>query len=129
MFSVMVRTRFNASHSVRIGAAPRETPHGHDWLVEVEVAAAALDRHGLVIDFHRVERLLDECLAEFRGALLNDLPAFADADPTTERVAETIHRRLEQKLGNASGRGRARARLARTTVWETDTCGATYRPA
>jgi 6-pyruvoyltetrahydropterin/6-carboxytetrahydropterin synthase len=123
MLSVTVRVRFNASHSVQIGAAPPETPHGHDWLVEVEIAAAELDRHGLVVDFRRVERLLDECLADFHGALLNELPAFAEADPTTERIAETIHRRLDEKLRGAHGR------LARTTVWETDACGATYRPA
>jgi len=127
MFSVTVRARFNASHSVRIGAAPPETPHGHDWLVEVEVAAPELDRHGLVIDFHRLERLLDECLGDFSGALLNELPAFAEAEPTAERIAATLHRRLDEKLACTHGRlARTHARLMRTTVWETDAFGATY---
>jgi len=122
MFSVTVRTRFKASHSVQIGAEPRETAHGHDWLVEVEAAADALDHHGLVIDFHRVEHLLDECLEDFRGARLDELPAFAAVNATAENVAHTIHRRLDERL-RGSG-----VRLMRTTAWETDSCGGTYRP-
>ena len=122
MFTVTVRTRFSASHSVQIGHAPRETPHAHDWLVEVEVGAETLDRHDLVIDFHRVERLLDECLGDFQGALLDELGDFVSVNPTAERVAEAVFSRLNARLEEDAGT------LFRATVWETATCAATYRP-
>ena len=121
MYTIDVRARFNASHSVRIGTGPREAPHNHDWLVEVEVAADALDRHGLVMDFGRLERLLAECIAEFHGALLDELSDFAESNPTAENVAHAVYRRLEARL--ADGRGT----LARVTVWEAEACSATYR--
>ncbi len=122
MHTIAMRARFNASHSVRIGTGPRETPHGHDWLVEVELGAATLDRHGLVMDFHRVERLLGECLTDFQNALLNALPDFAESNPTAENVAHAVHRRLEARLPQGG------CTLLRTTVWESEQCSATYRP-
>ncbi len=126
MFAVAVRARFSASHSIKVGAGPREAPHAreapheHDWTVEVEVGAETLDRHGLVIDFRRVERLLTECLAEFDGALLDELRDFADSNPTAENVARTIFGKLDARLPQD------RCTLRRVTVWETPTCSATY---
>lgn len=121
MYTIAVRARFSASHSVEVGAAPREAPHGHDWSVEAEIGAETLDRHGLVLDFHRVERLLAECLAGFDGALLDELPDFAEANPTAENVARAIFGKLEPHVP------RGRCTLMRVTVWETPTCSATYR--
>jgi len=122
MYTIAVRTGFNASHSVRVGAAPRETPHNHDWLVEIELAADALDPHGLVMDFTRVKRFLEDAVADFRDALLDELPDFADLNPTAENVAVLVHTRLTARL--TSGR----ADLVRVTVWEAEGCSATYRP-
>jgi len=122
MFTITVRTRLNASHSVQIDQAPREAPHAHDWLVEVELGAAKLDRHDLVIDFHRVERVLRECLRDFDGALLDELPDFAGVNPTAERLAEAVFKRLDARLPNEP------CTLLRATVWETETCAATYEP-
>jgi 6-pyruvoyltetrahydropterin/6-carboxytetrahydropterin synthase len=122
MFTITVHTRFNASHSVQIGRAPREAPHNHDWLVEVELGAPQIDRHDLVADFHRVERLLDECLRDFNGALLDELPDFAGVNPSAERLAEAVFKRLSARLPDEP------CTLLRATVWETDTCAATYRP-
>jgi 6-pyruvoyltetrahydropterin/6-carboxytetrahydropterin synthase len=123
MYTICVRTRFNAAHSVENGAGPRERPHRHDWIVEVECAAAELDRYGLVMDFRVLKQLLEACTADFRDALLDELPAFAALNPTAENVARTVHERLEARL-RAGG-----PRLVRTTVWEAEGCSATYRPA
>lgn len=122
MYAITVRARFKAAHSVQIGTGPREAPHRHDWLVEVEVGARELDRHGLVMDFHALERLLGACVADFRGALLDELAEFAQASPTAENLARAVFRRLEARLTDE------RCALMRTTVWETEGCTATYRP-
>jgi 6-pyruvoyl-tetrahydropterin synthase len=122
MYTISVRTRFNAAHSVETGTGPRERPHRHDWIVEVE-CAAELDRSGLVMDFRVLARLLEACTADFQDALLDELPAFAASNPTAENVARTVHERLEARLP-AGG-----PRLVRTTVWEAEGCTATYRPA
>jgi 6-pyruvoyltetrahydropterin/6-carboxytetrahydropterin synthase len=72
------------------------------------------------MDFHRVERLLRECLRDFNGALLDELPEFADVNPTAERIAEAVFNRLHARLPDGP------CTLLRATVWETETCGATY---
>jgi 6-pyruvoyltetrahydropterin/6-carboxytetrahydropterin synthase len=120
MHTIAVRARFSATHSIRVGSAAREAPHGHDWTVEAELGAETLDRHGLVLDFHRVERLLAECLADFDGALLNELPRFGEVNPTAENVARAIFDKIEPHVP------RGRCTLMRVTVWETPTCSATY---
>lgn len=122
MYTIAVRARFDASHSVRIGTAPREAPHAHEWVVEAEVAADALDRDGLVMDFVRLRGVVQDCIAGFHGALLNELPEFAELNPTAENVARTIYGRLDGQLGED------RATLAGVTVWEAEGCRATYRP-
>ena len=104
------------------GARPREAPHSHDWLVEVEAGANELDRDGLVMDFHALERFLKACLADFQGALLDELADFARSSPTAENVARIVFGRLEARLPDE------RCALVRVTVWETENCGATYRP-
>jgi 6-pyruvoyltetrahydropterin/6-carboxytetrahydropterin synthase len=121
MYAITVRARFKAAHSVQIGTRPREAPHSHDWLVEVEVGAHELDRDGLVMDFHALERLLNECLADFQGALLDERADFAPSSPTAENVARTVFGRLEARLPDE------RCVLVRVTVWETESCAATYR--
>jgi 6-pyruvoyltetrahydropterin/6-carboxytetrahydropterin synthase len=73
------------------------------------------------MDFRRLGRFLEECTADFHGALLNELPAFAESNPTAENVARTVYGRLEGKLAED------RATLARVTVWEAEGCSATYR--
>ena len=121
MYTITVRAHFNASHSVKVGSGPREAPHAHEWTVEAEVGAETLDRHGLVIDFHRGERLLSDCVADFNGALLDELPDFGQVNPTAENVARAIFGKLERQLP------RERCTLMRVTVWETPTCSASYR--
>jgi 6-pyruvoyltetrahydropterin/6-carboxytetrahydropterin synthase len=122
MYTIAVRAGFKASHSVRVAPGPREAPHAHDWLVEAEVGADALDGDGLVMDFRRLARLLAECIADFEGALLDELPAFAAINPTAENVAHVVYRGLEAGLAEGGGT------LVRVTVWEAKGCSATYRP-
>jgi len=122
MYAITVRACFNASHSVEVGDGPRERPHGHDWMVEVECSAEELDAYGLVMDFRLLTRFLEDSVADFRGALLDELPEFADSNPTAENVARTVHHRLEARLRAG------RCALVRATVWEAEGCSATYRP-
>ena len=70
------------------------------------------------MDFRVLARLLEACVADFRDALLDKLPAFAASNPTAENVARTVHERLEARLPRGSPGGGPR--LVRTTVWEAE---------
>lgn len=48
-----------------------------------------------VIDFHELERRVDEIIAPWNGRNLNDLPPFdSQVNPSAERVAEVVGRAL-----------------------------------
>jgi len=74
-----------------------------------------------VMDFHLLERLMDEVISPLHNRNLNDLPAFASINPSAENVAVHVARSLRLP-------GDAQVRLASVEVWETPECRAIYRP-
>lgn len=85
---IAVQRRFTARHAVTIDGVEEE-PHGHDWHVQVEVRGE-LDDEGLLIDFHLLERALDEVLAPFVDGSFNGTPPFDVLNPSAERIAQHI---------------------------------------
>lgn len=95
-----------------------EPLHGHNWRVKVSAAAEKLDEIGVVMDFHELERLVDEIITPMHNHHLNDLPAFAATNPSAENVALQIGRSLHLPRGIS---------LLSVEVWETPENSAIYR--
>jgi 6-pyruvoyltetrahydropterin/6-carboxytetrahydropterin synthase len=123
MYEVRVRGSFPASHQVRFADGTVESLHEHNWRVEVVVACEALDPAGMVVDFEQVDQALEACLAELTGTNLNDNPALAGLNPTSENLARWVYERLAPLLE------RDGVRLAQVDVAEQDRYAASYRPA
>jgi len=109
-FEIRTVRMFSAAHQLRLYDGSLEPLHGHNWRVEVTVAAAELDSIGVVMDFHELERLVDQIIAPMHNTHLNELAAFTQVNPTAENVALHIGRSL--RLPGA-------VRLVRVEVWET----------
>lgn len=118
-FEITVERSFCASHQIRVYDGSMEEPHTHTWRVCVTVCAPALDSLGLVMDFHKLERLLDAIVGPWNGRSLNELPHFVATNPSAENVALRIARLLSLPAGIS---------LGRVEVWETVGNSATYRP-
>jgi 6-pyruvoyltetrahydropterin/6-carboxytetrahydropterin synthase len=118
-FLISTRMTFHAGHQLRLYDGSWEELHEHDWRVKVTVAADALDSIGVVMDFHELERLIEAIVAPWRGRRLNDLPEFAERNPSAEYVALHIGRRLELPVT---------VKLFSVEVWETPENSAIYRP-
>lgn len=118
-FSITVRRQFSAAHQLRLYDGSLEPLHGHNWQVQVTVSSARLDSIGVVMDFHELERLLDAILGPCHNRHLNDLPAFAQLNPSAEHVALHIAQSLRLPSGIA---------LDKVEVWETPENSAVYRP-
>lgn len=112
---------FSAAHSLLI-RGEREPVHGHDWRVTAVIEGPSLDEDGLLVDFHAVERTLDEILAPYRNSNLNESPPFDEVNPSAERVAEHIARRLDERLPSTT------TRIASVAVTEAPGCEATFLP-
>lgn len=124
MFQVAVEETFAAGHALRGYRGKCENVHGHNYRVRVVLEGEKLDATGLLYDFVELRRQMAEVIRSLDHQFLNDLPAFADANPSAENIARHFFEELVRRLpGAANG-----ARLREVTVFETDTTTATYRP-
>lgn len=125
------RYHFAASHrlhSPRLSAAENEATygkcnnpygHGHDYVLEVSVRGPVDEESGQVVNLLNLDRFVEwNVLEDFRNTNMNtQIPAFAEAAPTTENVAVEIRQRLLRHWEKAF---RARApRLEKIRVFET----------
>jgi 6-pyruvoyltetrahydropterin/6-carboxytetrahydropterin synthase len=119
-FEISTTRSFSAAHALRLYDGSIEPVHGHNWRVKVTVAAPKLDSIGVVMDFHELERLVDQVVVPLHNRHLNELEPFVrELYPSAENVALHVGRSL--RLSNG-------VRLVCVEVWETDTNSATYKP-
>ena len=119
MFQITCTREFSAAHALRMYDGSLEPIHGHNWRISVTVSADKLDSIGVVMDFHVLEKLVDEVVRPMHNRGLNDLPAFANTNPSAENVALHIGRSLNLP---------ANVRLSKVEVWETWNCSAVFIP-
>ena len=74
----------------------------------------------MLLDFGVVKTRLREVMATLDHKFLNDLPMFAGAQPSSERIATYVARELQERIGPAA------ARVTRVSAWESDDACATY---
>lgn len=116
MFELSVQREFSAAHALVIKGR-REPTHGHNWRVTAAVAGEKLDADGLLVDFHLIERKLDEIVGRFNNANLNELGPFDRVNPTAEHVVKHIADELVKSLP-------ASVKLRRVSVTEAPGCAA-----
>jgi 6-pyruvoyltetrahydropterin/6-carboxytetrahydropterin synthase len=119
MYEVSVSGWFAAAHQLRLPDGAVEPLHGHNWRVVATFAGADLDRMEVLVDFTQARARLDEVLKTLHDSNLNELPGFADCNPSTERVACHIADRLVGDLP-------AGVRLRSVEVEESPGCVARY---
>jgi 6-pyruvoyltetrahydropterin/6-carboxytetrahydropterin synthase len=116
-FEITIRRDFSASHQLRLYDGSLEPLHGHNWRIQATVAAEKLDAIGVVMDFHELERIVDEIVQPMHNRHLNDLPAFRIVNPSAENVALHIGRSLHLP---------GHIKLQSVRVWETHDCSAKW---
>ena len=119
-YTLKVVSDFAAAH--RIVSYPGECSrlHGHNWKLEVEVTATALDDAGMAIDFKAVRAAARSVTDQLDHYHLNELDMFKTINPTAENIAAFIHRELSGMLNTGTVRVRA------VTLWETDRASVHY---
>jgi 6-pyruvoyl-tetrahydropterin synthase len=100
MFVVGVSDHIMVAHSLRGETfGPAQRLHGATYEVRVEVLAPELDADGIVVDIGRLRTVLRETLAPLDYQNLDEVPAFAGENTTTEFLCRWIHRALASQLG------------------------------
>jgi 6-pyruvoyltetrahydropterin/6-carboxytetrahydropterin synthase len=123
MYEITVSKMFAAAHAIRLPDGSLEAVHGHNWPVDVTVAAEQLDGIETVMDFHVLEQALDRLLARVHNRSLNDVEPFVQTkvNPTAERVAWWLGTEIAGGLPKG-------VRLVSVRVGEAPGCSASYRP-
>ena len=99
MFSVTVRDHVMIAHSFRGEVfGPAQRLHGATYVVDATFRRTALDADGIVVDIGRATEELHAVLAALNYRNLDDEPAFAGQNTTTEVLARTIADRLAERV-------------------------------
>lgn len=99
MFSVTVRDHIMVAHSFRGEVfGPAQRLHGATFVVDATFKRAVLDEDGIVVDIGVAAAELAAVLAELNYRNLDDDPAFAGVNTTTELLARVIADRLADRL-------------------------------
>ena len=98
MFTISVKTHFQALHQLAFPDGSKEPLHRHDWLVTADVSGKELNSMGLVMDFHQLKAMIDNIVADFEGCRLDDKDYFRQNSSSAESVAKYIYEELSAKL-------------------------------
>ena len=99
MFSVTVRDHMMVAHSLRGEVfGPAQRLHGATYVVDATFRRAELDTDGIVVDIGRATEELRAVLADLTYRNLDDEPAFAGMNTTTEALARLIADRLAERV-------------------------------
>jgi len=120
-YELLLRGEFSAAHQLRLTDGRLEPMHGHNWEVEVFLEGERLNEIGILADFTTLQQRLGKMTAGLDGTCLNDLPALASDNPSTERVARHVHDAMAPGLEPG-------IRISKVRVWETRHCAAAYVP-
>jgi 6-pyruvoyl-tetrahydropterin synthase len=128
VFSVTVRDHMMIAHSLRGETfGPAQRLHGATYVVDATFRRAALDADGIVVDIGRATAELSTVLAELTYRNLDDEPALASMNTTTEELARVIADRLaERLLAGAMGESARELDALLVTLHESHIAWASY---
>ncbi|MBB5827008.1 6-pyruvoyl trahydropterin synthase family protein [Micromonospora carbonacea] len=116
MFSVTVRDHMMIAHSFRGDVfGPAQRLHGATFVVDATFRRPDLDADGIVVDIGLATEQLRAVLGELTYRNLDDEPAFAGVNTTTEVLARTVADRLADRV-RAGDLGAGAQGLAGITV-------------
>jgi 6-pyruvoyltetrahydropterin/6-carboxytetrahydropterin synthase len=122
MYTTAVKRDFIAQHFLIGGDWGAENEkHSHHYVVEVQLHGPTLDKHGYLVDIVDIEHNLEALVGRFRDQTLNDLPEFADLNPSIEHFSRIFCHALAQRITAPN--------LTAITlkIWENDIAWASYQ--
>jgi 6-pyruvoyl-tetrahydropterin synthase len=131
VFSVTVRDHVMIAHSFRGEVfGPAQRLHGATYVVDATFRRAALDADGIVVDIGRASEELHAVLADLNYRNLDDEPAFAGMNTSTEALARAIADRLAERVhAGALGEGARELEGLVVTLHESHVAWASYERA
>ena len=131
MFSVTVRDHMMVAHSFRGEVfGPAQRLHGATYVVDATFYRAALDADDLVVDIGLASAQLAAVLGDLNYRNLDDDPALAGRNTSTELLAQVVADRLADHIdAGALGEGAREVAKIVVTLHESHVAWASYERA
>jgi 6-pyruvoyl-tetrahydropterin synthase len=131
MFSVTVRDHMMIAHSLRGETfGPAQRLHGATYVIDATFRRAELDADGIVVDIGRATEELRAVVSDLSYRNLDDEPALAGMNTTTEALARLIADRLAERAhAGALGDGARELDGLAVTLHESHIASASYERA
>jgi 6-pyruvoyltetrahydropterin/6-carboxytetrahydropterin synthase len=120
VYRLTIYTHFAAAHNLINYQGDCENLHGHNWKVEVTVAARELDKAGLGVDFKILKKETNVVLDTLDHKYLNDLEPFRSLSPSSENISRFLFEQLSESLNTVN------VTIERVNVWESENACASY---
>ncbi|MCW2847133.1 MAG: hypothetical protein JWR90_1107 [Marmoricola sp.] len=128
MFSVTVRDHMMVAHSLRGEVfGPAQRLHGATYVVDATFRRTTLDDDGIVVDLGAAAEVLRSVLGELGYRNLDEEPAFAGRNTTTEVLAQVVADRVADRvLAGALGAGALGVEQIVVALHESHVASASY---
>jgi 6-pyruvoyl-tetrahydropterin synthase len=128
VFSVTVRDHMMIAHSFRGPVfGPAQRLHGATFVVDATFRRAELDADNIVVDIAGAAKELSAVVGQLNLRNLDDEPAFAGMNTSTEALAQVIADRLSERvLAGALGEGARGLSGITVTLHESHIAWASY---
>jgi 6-pyruvoyl-tetrahydropterin synthase len=106
---------------------PAQKLHGATYVVDVEFRRPELGPEGVVVDIARATSALEALLGELNFKNLDDEPAFAGKNTTTEFLSAVVFERMKARIGSGElGPGAERLESLKVTLHESHVAWAAF---
>lgn len=119
-YSLKVLTEFASAHTLRDYPGACSRMHGHNWKVELEIEASALNEIGIAIDFKTMKQAANDVCDQLDHRYLNDIEPFNTINPTAENIAAWLYSEIGKLINNET------LKVSALTLWETDRASVRY---
>ena len=128
MYSVTVRDHIMIAHSLKGPVfGPAQRLHGATYVVDLELKRPELDPDGIVVDIGRAGDALKQVLAELNYQNLDEVPALAGRNTTTEFLARLVFDSIVGAIRRGDlGPGATGIEQIRVTLQESHIASASY---
>jgi len=120
MYELTIEREFSAAHRMSGYPGPCARLHGHNYRVRIAVAGDQLDDRGMLIDFSELKALCDGIIEGLDHQNLNELPPFADRNPSSENLARYLYESIRAQLPGS-------VQIKEVKVFESANSSVTYR--
>jgi 6-pyruvoyl-tetrahydropterin synthase len=128
MYSITVRDHVMIAHSFKGDLfGPARRLHGATYVIDVELRRSALEPEGIVVDIGRAAEALRHILAALNYRNLDEMPALAGRNTTTEVLAKFVFDAVVSGLRRGDlGPGGAHVEELRVTLHESHLASGSY---